>query len=391
MVSLTITRVSPFFKKVRAPNVSLPDIPPSVNTPLRYLNLGDCQNMSIVNLYNVLKDCQNLRLLALSKEDEGDMDKQKAILAACCPRLRHLYYQHQHTPGPIQSITTYEDTDEDEEEQIESSQGVYLRSLSINASDAASFMDQHDIKHLRLVDAHLSNTTTSDFLPRGLIQQNCNTLEAVELSPSSLDALEMLIPLFASLINLKRVRIWFRYMDSHCDQAIRVFQQLAQVASQHLTLQFIGLEMTPVSDLDPRDFTITKGSLLISAIASIPYLKEIKFLLCRTDSDALKDLFSAATDLQKITLNTLSALNLTAPLFTALARLRLDTLELISYSWERGTLDEAGLRYFVDHCIGPLNTVTIRGDICFDGRGCDIVYAEHKLGKRFKYKYIPYS
>lgn len=381
MVSLTITRVSPFANI--APNASFPDVPPSVSTSLRYLDLGDCHNMGTVDLYDLLKDCVNLRLLAVVKQEKGNIDEDKAILAACCPRLRHLYYQHQYTPGPIKPMTAYKE-DEDEE-QTGSNKGVYLQGLSIHASDAENFMDQHEIKYLRLVHAHLSNTITSAFLPSRLIQQNCNTLKALDLSPSSLDALEVLIPLFSSLINLKRVRIWFEYMDSRSDQAIRVFQQLAKVASQHPTLLFVGLKMAPLSG--QSRFSITKGSLLIPAIASIRHLKEIKFLLCHTDSDALKDLFAAATDLQRITLKTQSALDLTTPIFTALARLQLDTLELISCSLERGTLYEAGLRYFVDNCIGPLNTMAIRGNICFNVRGCDIVYAEQKLGKRFKYEY----
>lgn len=101
----------------------------------------------------------------------------------------------------------------------------------------------------------------------------------------------------------------------------------------------------------------------------------------------MEGLTEGATHLERITLKTQSGLNLTTALFTALARLRLHTLEFTSYGLERGTLYEAGLRYIVYHHAGSLNTMVIAGNICFDGRGCDVVYAEQILGKRFKYEY----
>ncbi|KAJ8652620.1 hypothetical protein O0I10_011766 [Lichtheimia ornata] len=142
------------------------------------------------------------------------------------PGLRHLYYQQQYTPGPIQPITGYDEDQGDhkeEEEESRSNNGVSLRGLSIHASDAESFMYQRGIKYLRLVHAHLSHPMKSTFFPSRLIHQNCNTLEALDLSPTSLKWPEVLIPSFASLINLKRIRIWFRYMDTLCDQAVGVF------------------------------------------------------------------------------------------------------------------------------------------------------------------------
>lgn len=80
MVSMTIARVSPSANI--ASDCPFPDIPPSITTSLQYLDLGDCHDMSIVNLYNVLKDSPNSKLLAVVKE--GDMDGNKAILASCC-------------------------------------------------------------------------------------------------------------------------------------------------------------------------------------------------------------------------------------------------------------------------------------------------------------------
>ncbi|CDH51790.1 predicted protein [Lichtheimia corymbifera JMRC:FSU:9682] len=153
------------------------------------------------------------------------------------------------------------------------------------------------------------------------------------------------------------------------------------MAQQHPSLQSIALSVAPIP-LEKRIRMNNRAK--VSSIARTPHLRHIDILSWRVHDLLLLELFSSATVLQHIEMH-ISPVQVTLPMFLALARFPLITLVLSSDgSRLRGILDNDGLRYFVDYHAGPLAVMTVTGNFHVDtSTGRTLMYARQKLGNRY--------
>lgn len=240
-------------------------------------------------------------------------------------------------------------------------------------------LDQRHIKVLHLASAqqHWLQATSSSV--QQLINQNVHMLEVVDLS-LPVNPLHALVPLFRFMNKLKSLQLHFKYdRQVVYSTMIGILGQISGMASQHPMLQSISLSITLIPGNAPF---VIHDATIVHTIASITHLKQIKVVSWEIKPNDLVILFEEAKDLEQITLN-MSPLIITEPLFIALARLPLHTLELVS--GRGGSWNDNGLKHFIDHHTGPLMTMSLRGNIRNDRNSASITYAYQKLGTRFQF------
>ncbi|CDS06470.1 hypothetical protein LRAMOSA08998 [Lichtheimia ramosa] len=342
---------------------------------LQYLDVSN-YNISIHALQPLLMACPNLEYLAVCSEGYGI--ENKAILATCCPRLRHLYYRPFHVKGSIRPFTLYHNHDHDEDRPSNTNQ-MSLRGLHIDDVDAIHFLDQRQIAHLHLEHNWSRMNVSALRSVYRLMDQNARTLVLLDLALSP-DMLEALIPSFNSFIRLTSLRISI-YLDLRFTSVVNL-NQINAMAAHHPTLNYIAVSVIRNPFFNP---VINIRPPFISEIASIPHLKQIEWLSLHTPAITLTQLFRTATELERVIVR-IGSLTLSWEMFDALVRLPLDTLELASVEQPRLLPDALhGLRHFIDHHAGPLSSMTISGCICSDRDYDAIAYAYQKLGPRFKF------
>lgn len=342
---------------------------------LQYLDMSN-YNMSIHFLQPLLMACPNLEYLAVC--NQGDVNENKAILATCCPRLRHLSYRPLYVKGSIPQSYHNHDNDED---RPSNTNPMSLRGLHMDNTDAIHFLDQRQIAHLHLEhNWSRMNVSTLRSVYR-LMDQNASTLVLLDLALSP-EMPEALMPLFNSFVHLTSLRFSI-YLDLRFTGMVNP-DQINAMAARHPTLNYIAVSVNS----DPLHNPVINRPLFMSEIASMPHLKPFEFLSLRTPALILTQVFSTATELERVIVR-IGSLTLSWEMFEALVRLPLDILELASVERPRPLSDALhGLRHFIDHHHGPLSSLTITGRISSDRDREAIAYASIKLGSRFKFHHV---
>lgn len=331
----------------------------------------------------MLKECPDLKSLAVANVSKVGIFK--AILSVWCPAIRHLYYRG---VNDQELMPAYHD--EDEDDQQTSMDGICLRKLSIDVTDARHFADQNQITNLHLHHYHHFQSSADMDMSyfadvKNLFKNNTDALTDLSISfGTDMLALSMVIPLFKYMSNVTSLRLSVNYNECVHYTTLATLNILHDEVSQHATISSIALAISPPSNQHSITIDCEK---FMTAVANISYLKRVQFLSCNVNCNLFKRFFSKATDLESVTLSS-GTLQISNEMFRALAGLRLDSLELISTSKKWSTLGANGFRYFIDHHAGPLNTMTIKANVLEDQCRTTMEYAHHKLGKRLKYQQV---
>ncbi|KAJ8656593.1 hypothetical protein O0I10_007670 [Lichtheimia ornata] len=338
--------------------------PPSSCINLQYLDVRGCE-ITIVDLEKVLLGCICLKFLGV--RNEGDKVQNRAIMDKCCHNLRQLCY----LPYNFQPVTACYDEIDDRQPV---SNTISLRALDIDVTDAGRFIDQSNLKHLSLL--HCYGDLMPNDHPWDIFYQNRHSLNSIGLALGVAEV-EAYISSLGSFQHLTSLHLYLSEVTLSTD----IFNQLQDMAQQHPSLQSIALSIAPI----PLENQIRMNSAKVSSIARIPHLRRIDILSWRVHGLSLLQLFSIATVLQHIEVH-MAPLQVTSPMFLALARLPLVTLVLSSEGYRLlGILDNDGLSYFVDHHAGPLAVMTVTGNFHVDKPTAKTLeYAREKLGNRFR-------
>ncbi|CDH52746.1 predicted protein [Lichtheimia corymbifera JMRC:FSU:9682] len=353
-------------------------VPPSICSDLRLTlaQSSSCNNLqyldvreyeiTIIDLEHILLSCVRLKFLGV--RNKGDKARSRAILDERCPNLQHLCY----LPYNFHPVTLF-CNDIDDRQPV--SNTISLRALDIDVTDAGRFIDQNNLKHLSLL--HCYGDLMPNDHPWDIFYQNRHSLNSIGLALGVAEV-EAYISSRGSFQHLTSLHLYLSEVSLSTD----IFNQLHDMAQQHPSLQSIALSIAPI----PLENQIRMNdSAKVSSIARIPHLRRIDILSWRVHGLLLLQLFSSATVLQHIEVH-MSPLQVTLPMFLALARLPLVTLVLSSEgSRLLGILDNDGLRYFVDYHAGPLAVMTVTGNFHVDTPTAETLkYARQKLGNRFR-------